>query len=501
MKSIFKYISLLAVAATLLLTATSCEEFLDVNVDPNNPTEVSPDLVLPTAMQYTARYIGEDRYLNHLGNMFMYNWSQSDGFSWYEDEFLYDVNSSFYIQLFNFAYSNALKQYQILDQPEDSTMANYAAIAKIMKSYHFQILVDLYGDIPYTEALLRKDGATPAYDAAEDVYVDLVAQLDEAVDLIENASPVALEPGIDDIVFGGNMDDWVALANTIKLRIMVRAQDAGLFDATDWSTLEGATFIASNVGINPGYVVDDEKQNPFWNELGWDVSGAPTLSNQATCATQFVLDYLTATSDPRIDYIYELPATGHLGVVQGLLDYDTPVPDAFTEDKVSNIGPGILKSASMDMVMFSLAESYLLQAEAVNAGLLTGDAGALYAAGVTASFNYLGAPGAAGYLAQTAPNTGWPAGTTEENLEAIITQKWVCLNGISAEQTWFDYSRTGYPTGQPVVATGFPISERASTSDRPVRLLYPSGEISANPENVPAQTGDMAFNSKIFWAE
>jgi hypothetical protein len=75
-------------------------------------------------------------------------------------------------------------------------------------------------------------------------------------------------------------------------------------------------------------------------------------------------------------------------------------------------------------------------------------------------------------------------------LEAIITEKWVALNGINAEQTWFDYSRTGFPSG-------LPISALASTPDRPVRLFYPSSELSGNTVNVPTQKD--AFTAKIFW--
>ena len=92
MKNIFKYITVLMV----VLLLTSCEKFLDVNVDPNNPTVVSPDLVLPTAMKYTGELMSSDRRISHLGNMLMANWSQSDGYSWYTDEFRYNVNSSFY---------------------------------------------------------------------------------------------------------------------------------------------------------------------------------------------------------------------------------------------------------------------------------------------------------------------------------------------------------------------------------------------------------------------
>ena len=94
MKNIFKYLNLLIVIVLL----TSCEDFLDVNVDPNNPTVVTPELVLPVAQKYTANLIqgtdGGGRRINTLGNMLMYNWSQSDGFAWYPDEFKYNVNSN-----------------------------------------------------------------------------------------------------------------------------------------------------------------------------------------------------------------------------------------------------------------------------------------------------------------------------------------------------------------------------------------------------------------------
>ncbi|MFN2396816.1 MAG: SusD/RagB family nutrient-binding outer membrane lipoprotein, partial [Bacteroidales bacterium] len=191
MKKIFKYTSLLLV----ILLIASCQEFLDVNDDPNNPVTVTPDLVLPTAQVYT------------LGNMLMYNWSQSDGFAWYPDEFKYNVTSSFYQVIFNYSYSNTLKQYQVLDQLENP-YDYYRAIAKIMKAYHFQILVDMYGDIPYSEALLRSQEATPIYDDAKTIYEDLITELDTAIVLIKNAE-VPVLPGDDDAIFGGDMDNWI----------------------------------------------------------------------------------------------------------------------------------------------------------------------------------------------------------------------------------------------------------------------------------------------------
>lgn len=487
MKNILKYTSLLMV----LLLLASCEDYLDVNTDPNNPTSVTPDLILPDGQHRTALIIQNDRRINHIGNMMMYNWSQSDGYDWYSNEFKYDVTSTFYRYIFLYSYTSPLKQYQLLSQLEGDANANYRAIGMIMKAYHFQLLVDFYGDVPYFEALLRKDNATPVYDNAQTIYNDLIVQLTNAIDEIKNAeAPVG--PDEDDTMFGGDMDEWIKFANTLKLRILVRESDV-----TDVSSdiadivAEGSGFITGDVLINPGYLQEEDKQNVFWNDFGWDASGTQTLTSKATCATDYVLEYLASTNDPRISYIYEEPETGHLGVPQGLLDYDTPVPDAYMPDLVSNIGPGILQGYDMGANIFTLAESYLLQAEAALKGLLGGNAKDYYEAGIQASFDYLGTPDASTYYSQAVPLVGWNSSGGQE-LEAIITQKWIAVNGITAEQSWFDYSRTGFPSD-------LPISLLASTPDRPVRLYYPSAEYSANGENVPTQPD--AFTDKIFWAQ
>jgi hypothetical protein len=459
---------------------------------------VTPDLVLPVAQLYTARIVQGNRRLNHLGNMMMYNWSQSDGFAWYPDEFKYLVTSSFYQGVFNDSYSTALKQYNVLDKLEDPKYDYYKAISRIMKAYHYQLLVDCYGDVPYTEALGRSLEATPVYDDAQTIYEDLIVQLTNAIALIDNAINQD-EPGDDDAMFGGNMLRWKQFANTLKLRILIRQSDMAGRDAYIQGEIsaintEGSGYITSDVEVNPGFIAREEgKQNVLWDFMGWDASGTQTLTSKATCATDYTLSYLTATNDPRIDYIYEKPATGHLGVPQGLLDYDTPVVDAYVPDLVSNVGPGILQSADQGAVIFTLAESFFNRAEAANKGLISvGDGGkALYESGITASFQYLGltAANATSYYSQVIDLVGWNA--SSDKLKAIITQKWIAVNGLTAEQSWFDYSRTGYPSG-------LPISLLAATSDRPVRLFYVAGEYSSNGANVPSQPD--AFTARVFWA-
>ncbi len=494
MKELFKYIIIALVVA--LMPACS-EDYLDINTDPNEPTEVSPDLALPVAQHLSAtyHYSASGRRTNTLGNLMMANWSQSDGFAWYPDEFKYNVTSSFYQDIFNVAYRLPLKQYNTLDRPDDPTYDYYTAIAMIMKSYHFQILVDAYGDVPYSEALQRSKKATPKYDKAEDIYADLIVKLSAAIELLNNPSELAMEPGNDDIMFGGDIESWIRFANTIKLRILTRLSD--MPDKQSYITEQlnaiSGGFITADVGVNPGYVAETDKQSPLWDNYGWSPTGADLMNWRATCATDYVLAKLQGFNDPRIDYIYEKPATGHLGVPQGLLDYDTPILDQYMYDKVSNIGPGLLKSASMDAIIVTLAECYFNQAELALKGLITGNVKDFYQKAIEASFSYLGTPGAVAYYSQNKPMVGWDATLAADKLEAIITQKWIALNGIDAIQSWFDYNRTGYPSDVPL-----PLNYSATT-DRPVRLRYPASELASNSANIPSQPD--VFTEKIFWAK
>ena len=483
----------------VLLFASCSEDFLDVNDDPNNPTSVSMDLILPVAQSYSAfMQESEQDGQNRLGNLMMYNWSNSAGFPWYISEFRYNVIPTFYSQIFDYTYKNTLKQYNALNDIEGDEYGYYHAISKIMMSYHFQILVDAYGDVPYFEALQRGADPTPVYDDAQIIYDDLIVQLTEAIDLINatasNSDISPLTPGSDDAMFGGNMSLWKKFANTVKLRILVRQSDMTEridYIKNEFAVIagEGSGFMSSDIKVQLGYINEENKMNPKWESFGQDSQGNNTQTNRATCATQYLIVFLTMTLDSRLDLIYEEPPTGHLGVKQGETDYDYPEPGQWVPEKVSNLGSGILRGPGQAAVLYTAAESYFNQAEAAMKGLIIGDAKSLYEMGIQASFNYLGAGDAISSYTQNLNLVSWDA--SPDKLEAIITQKWIAVNSIDAIQSWFDYSRTGFPAN-------LPISALATTSDRPVRLAYPASELTSNGENLPAQPD--VFNTKIFWA-
>jgi hypothetical protein len=142
------------------------------------------------------------------------------------------------------------------------------------------------------------------------------------------------------------------------------------------------------------------------------------------------------------------------------------------------------------VVLMSAAESYLLQAEAVARGWATGDAKTLYENAVKASFEYWGlsAAEATTYLSGSA--VAYPAaGSLEQKIDAIITQKWVSMNGTQNLEAWTEWRRTGYPDI-------FQVSGTSNIGNVfPVRILYPDSEISRNP-NTPAQK---SVTDKVWW--
>lgn len=497
-----------------VMSLTACEDWLDVNTTPYNPTSVNPPLLLPAAQTYTATWLQTDRGVSHLGSMIMYHYSEAAGFSWYNDEFLYRADAStFYANIFNSAYLNGLKSYATIKNSDVEVYGAYHAISDIMMAYTYQILADFYGDIPYSEALQRSNNPTPSYDTAEEVYDALIIQLTDAIDMIDaaEASNSSFMPGSDDQMFGGDMDMWKKFANTIKIRILNRehnAKDASYINA-ELATIaaEGSGYITEDVSIAAGYLNEEGKQNPMWASFGAGPDGTTTLSGNATSASDYIIDVLETSADPRIDFIFERPDDGHLGVPQGIV----ADPAVYAPALVSNIGPGILKGADQASIILTLAEHNLNMAELALSGFsVGGSAEEYYNKGVTASFETLGvttmfdddedattpdielsaSQSANRYLAQGFQNVNYVAST--DKLQAIIYQKWLAVIGFTGEQAWFDWVRTGYPLN-------LPVSQEAANLVRPVRLSYPASELSTNAANVPTQPN--VFNDKIFWAQ
>ena len=499
MKRIFKFILLVIVIGG---TTVSCDDYLDINDPKNDPTvsQVTPDLILSGAL--TSTHSTQVNSMNRLGNVFMNNWGANvNAFTGgFNEEYQLILTSTFYNSIWDQLYVRMANFQSIIDTPSEG-YNNHQAIAKIMKSFYMQSVVDLYGDVPYSEAFKGGENTTPMYDNDMAIYRQLIVEVDEALDLINNADDLTKPVGTEDVMYMGDMENWVKFANTLKLRILMRQAtlaesdgEAATYLSAQFQSLQGASFLTSSATINPGYAKDAGRQNPFYSTYGFDVEGNRTTSNRFVVASlyaeRFLDGSLTSVFDPRINRIYTPIGEEVLGVEQGIDSNDPSVPAT-----ISPLGPGLLKGDTQDGIVFSASSSFFLQSEAVFRGYLSGDAKQLFEDGIRASFNYLEDEDndldEETYIAEinTVDGAGWDASSNK--IEAIMTQKWIALNGIDAIESWIEYTRTGFPE--------IPLAINAQRGFKPNRLLYPSSEYIANAANVPTQQAADAFSTYIFW--
>lgn len=485
-----------AFTTVVLIGITSCKKnYLDVNTDPNNPTQATVDLVLPTALGYSAYNIGNGYQI--LGGLWGQFWTQGPTASQYRGLEQYAINSTSFDRQWQNMYAGPLQDFKYLvEEGQKTGKKNYAAIGKIMQAYVFQIMTDLHGDIPFSEALLANSGnITPKFDTQEKVYDGLIKLVDEGLALIDEITTE--HPGNDDFFYNGDMHEWKKFGNTLKLKIYLRqayvrpaVAEAGI--KAMYST--NVEFIDFGEDAELAFTTEQFNQNPLFATF-------QTLTTSNLLASNTALNYMRNNNDPRVDVFYArataAPATGnHAGIDQG---NGPNLPGNQNANSYSKPGPAIggpITAADPDggadapVIFLSAAESYFLQAEAVLRGWGTGNVEQLYDDAINISFLHWGLTQAAfnTYIAQS--TVAYPAaGSTEQKLKAILTQKWVSMNGTENMEAWTEWRRTGYPDF-------FAISATSSIGSKfPVRVLYADTEVSRNP-NTPAQK---TVSDKVWW--
>jgi hypothetical protein len=385
---------------------------------------------------------------------------------------------------------------------------NLVAIAKIMQSFHFQRLVDIYGNVPYKNALNGGTDNFPVYDEGKDIYPLLVDQIDSALVYLKNASGTAINPGSYDIMFKGTMSKWVLFANTVKLKLLMRmTETAGgpAYIKAKLAGLKSSDFLVAgqDAAVNPGYSNSTAtQQSPFWSDFGYTTTGNIYAGRTDYYrASSYAVNFYKSTNDPRLGAFY-IPNT--LGNYQGRA-YGSVNAGVEHNDVISGVGGnatgktqtiGVLKSASQDAIILPATESLFLQAEAAQRGFLPDNPVTLFQSAVSESFRLLGitnyTTAATTYTGQSNDLVNYT--TSSNKLKTIITQKWAALNTYDPLESWSDWRRLGIPSDLPVsVYTG------TTATHIPYRLPYPTSEYSYNPANVKAQGDIKILTSKIFW--
>lgn len=463
MKKIINYI----LSGVLLLTS-ACSDFLDINESPNAPSSVTPNVLLPAALAGTA--FANNNELNRFGSTIT---SVTAGAS--NSPAAYDIynldganfNNQWRFEIFN---GSLITYKSLIEESEEIASRSYIGVAKIMMAYTFSIATDFWGDIPYSQALQGEDETAPELDTQEQIYLggDGVQSLFDLVKegLADLDASSAINPGSDDLIYRGNLDNWKKAGNSLLLKFANTISRVAPERATQeiQDVITGNNFISNN----------DENMNfTFGSAVGsrapvYEYTNVTAFRNDMMISTRFV-NLLQEKNDPRLPLFVTAPSGSYVTIDNGFRGA-LPTPNTAWSrfsDYVTGDGEGPVRFMTNAQTQFILAESALMLGT-------SGDPEEHYQAGIRASMALAGLSPAQidAYFGEN-PDEVSLNGSEVENHEKIMTQKYISLYGNGVEQ-WNDYRRTGFP--------GLEDHQNAVGVDgtRPVRAQYVNEEIARN---------------------
>lgn len=486
-------IKVLTLATIGALSLTGCKKFLDVNTNPNIANDPEVALVLPSAQVAIAHVLGNQFQVN--GSFWAQYWTQSPLANQYKQYDQYQPSTDNYNRSWRILYNDGLTDLvYVYNKAKEKNNKQYMAVSRLLTAYTYQLITDAWGDAPFSEALsaLEADGAVlnPKFDMQSAIYTGILAHIDEAISLIDVDSEV--HPGGDDLIYGGDMHNWLMFAHTLKLKVALRMSEVDP---------AGAQAVVSSIESDPAFIgyisaegedakvnftTDGGSQNPLYSEMV-GLSKTQNLFASKTC-----VDSMNANFDPRAFVFYKPVGSQIVGITQGDFNNSTnatgkSIPSTAVAGEANNDA-----SATAPVRFISSYESLLLQAEAVARGWATGDDAALFSSAIDASFEAYAVTDAT-EIAYYKDSTNWgvypAAGTISDKVRHIVTQKWFAMCGNQGFEAWTEQRRTGYPDFL-IISVNSLIG-----SQRPARFLYPTDELNLN-SNFP---GLKTVDKRVWW--
>jgi len=461
----------------LLLAFVACTDLTDLNIDKKNPTAVPGETLFTSAQKNLVDQMVSTNVNYNIFRLFVQHWTEAT----YVDEANYDITTraisqQHWDELYRRTLANFKESTRLITLAEvpDALLpekTNKLAILEIMQVYTWAVLVETFGNIPYSEAL-DIDNLLPVYDDGLTVYKDLIARLNTA---IGNLDPGAgsFDPASDNM-YKGDVAGWMYFANSLKLRMGINLADVASESALAKETIESAAGGVIDDNEDNGalhYLDASPNTNPLWVDLvasgRLDFIGANTL-----------VDKMNELNDPRLQFFFQHnidedndpTVSGYVGAPYG-------IPTNFSQ--ASNVSKGdfpgdfALLDPTFPGTLISLASTEFLLAEAVARGYsVGGTVEEHYNAAITASILEWGGDQAMAdaYLAQPSVAYGTAEGDWKQK---IGTQAWIGLYNMGFEG-WSTWRRLDFP-----VLVAPPDAE----TDIPVRMTYPVPEQTLNGAN------------------
>lgn len=509
----FSYKIQVGFLVAILFTAGSCKKFVDTNNDPNNPTAPVLELLLPATQVSMAASMNS---INEGTSALMQYYNYSNGGQLDR----YTQSGTSYDRTWTSLYTQALNDIEIIiGTGTEKQNWGYVAIAKLEKAYIYSIMVDMWGDIPYTESLKEASAADPIFQSGASIYDKLFLLIDEAL-ADANKGAFNILPATADIIYKGDKASWIRMGNSLKLKLynQVRLVQKDKAVAAINALNNSGNLITANTqdfSFRYGSTETPANRHP-WHRSEYQASKDFYMG-------QAFIDRLFNNDDPRLRYyIFRQNATaangngntgnGYYGrypgdptaapadlnrratpgiyPAGGLYDNNpinnlaatnvfitnTGTVSAFkTVSNTDGTGAGVLPFISNAMVKF-------IQAEAALTLGTTGDARQLFQDGIIAHLNSVNTISTTSGNSATAMSaatitafaakyvTAFNAADADGKLNLVMTQKYIASYGNGME-AYNDYRRTAFPILSAPVAP---------LNIFPLRLSYSSTELSTN---------------------
>lgn len=527
-----KYISLSLLSFFLVIS--SCDDnFEEINTDPNraNGDLFDPNLILPTASnQYAGMVSGYSGAL-----LFQSMWIQAlaststGGANYYSnaDKYVESGSTNSYIaNVWNGGYSAASRIYQMQSLATTKGLTNLNAVGGIWKVLILSFVTDVYGDVPYSEALQAEVGITqPKYDSQIDAYKGMLAELETSLNTLSTSGDQIK----NDVLYRGDVAKWKKLGYSIMLKMAMRLVkvDAATAQSYVQKAVAGGVFSS----MDDEAILASDQANGYSNNSA-NALNVPDDIYEVRWSKKMI-DFLKSSNDPRLRIIAEVPPAGlsanRNGVVVGNNNPSVQIglPNGFdmrggdtditkapnypgptgTGGDVAIIGnysrpTAIYRDRDAPVFILTYSEVQFLLAEAALQGLTTGTPASFFRSGLVGALSSVGKFGGASISSTDieAYATANPLNTSskEASLKMINEQIWATTS-IFANfvESWNNWKRSGYPELTPVNYVG-----NFSGGQIPRRQPFPASESSTNTESLQsavARMGGDSWTTKVWW--
>ncbi|WP_224999685.1 SusD/RagB family nutrient-binding outer membrane lipoprotein [Cesiribacter sp. SM1] len=470
MKRIYK--NAIYLALPCLLVTSACEDFLDINDNPNNPTEASVSGLLVNSTFETAQ--NTYRLGSITSNYLQYLASPNQGSS---SDIMDEVShDNTWLNMYN-----AMTDLSVMiEQAESNGASHYQGAGQILQALHLGMMVDVWGDVPYSEAF-NFETLTPAYDDDQALYTEVLSLLDAGISNLSSETTISM--GNDDFIYGGDVDKWIKFGNMLKARYLNHLSKTAAYNPTEILAAVDQGFEGNEDDAQVVYF--EEEFNPWANVAinNADLVLGGWISEQfiqATDGTTF------GVVDPRLPYMVGATDDGeYVGTVNGAGRGNAPAAGA----RSTLVTGDFYSSEQSPVLIATYAEQKFIEAEAA----FTVDkerSYQAYLAGIRAHMRKLG-------VAQEAidayiNNPLVSMGMADFTIDDIFREKYVAM--FLHPEAWVDARRYDYQY------EGFTLPENANSAlggEFIRRLAYPDSEVSRNGRNVP----DVSLTDRIWWDE